>query len=122
MNTVVIAQILGVFFAIAGISIIFNSKGTNAAIGASVENKGTLWLWGILALLVGAVVVALNNAWTSGMPLFVTIIGWIALIKGAFILIFPDAAVSLYRRFNKNGILAACGVVALILGLALLYW
>jgi hypothetical protein len=56
---------------------------------ASVQNKGILWLWGILALLIGGVIVVINNAWTSRLPLLVTIFGWIAMVKGAFIHIYP---------------------------------
>lgn len=121
MDTIVIAQVLGIFFTVAGISMIVNAKATVAAVGVSLENKGTLWLWGMLALLIGAVVVVFNNMWTSGLPLLVTILGWIALIKGVFIMIFPGAAASLYKKFNKKGVLVACGVVALVIGLALLY-
>jgi hypothetical protein len=122
MTTTVIAQILGIFFAVTGISLVVNSKGTAAAMEASVQNKGILWLWGMLALLIGAVIVVINRAWTSGLPLLVTILGWIAMVKGAFIFIFPHAAVSLYGRFNKSGLLVFCGVVALILGLVLFWW
>ena len=120
--SVVIAQALGIFFVVAGIAMIVSSKSVVTAIGQSVENKGLLFVWGLLALLVGAVVVVLNNAWTSGLPLIITILGWLAVVKGAFILIFPGAAVSLYRKFNKSGMIAFCGVVALLIGIALLYW
>jgi hypothetical protein len=121
MDTVIITQVLGVFFIVVGISMTFNSKGTRNAIEASIENKGILFLWGMLALLIGAWIVDLNNMWTSGMPLLVTILGWLALIKGVFILIFPNATASLYRKFNKGGMLMLVGVVVLIIGLVLLY-
>ncbi len=122
MDTIIIAQILGIFFAVLGVSLIFNSKGVKTAIEASVENKGILLLWGILALLIGAVIIIFNNVWTSGMPLLVTILGWLAFVKGVFILIFSDAAGSLYRKFNKSNMLVFVGVVVLIVGLVLLYW
>jgi hypothetical protein len=122
MNTVVIAQILGIFFAVTGISMVINKRGTAAAIEESLQNKGISWIWALLALLIGAVVVVLNNEWTSGLALLVTILGWLALIKGAFILIFPGAAISLYKKLSKGGMLAFCGVVALVLGLVLFYW
>ncbi len=121
MTTTVIAQVLGLFFSVTGISMVVNSKGTAAAIEASVQDRGTLWLWGMLALLIGAVIVVMNNAWTSGLPLLVTILGWIALVKGAFILILPRAAVALYGKVNKSGVLMSCGVIALILGLLLFF-
>ena len=121
MNTNSIAQILGIFFLVAGISMVANRKATGAAIEASVQNKGTLWLWGIFALLIGAIVVVFNNVWTSGLPLLVTLIGWIALLKGVLILILPDAAGSLYKKFATNSMLVLAGIVAVILGLVLLY-
>jgi uncharacterized membrane protein HdeD (DUF308 family) len=71
MTTTVIAQVLGIFFAVTGISMVVNTKGTAAAMEASVQNKGILWLWGMLALLIGAVIVVMNNTWTSGLPLLV---------------------------------------------------
>lgn len=122
MYTILIAQVLGIFFAVAGISMIAGGKRTAEAVEASVQNKGILWLWGIIALVIGAGIVVLNNMWTSGIALLVTIIGWLALVKGVFILLAPDAAASLYRKFNKSGLLVFCGVIALILGLVLLYW
>ncbi len=122
MYTSIISQTLGIFFALVGLSMVVNSKATTAAIEESVQNRGILWIWGFLAMLVGAIIVVLNNAWTSGLPLLITVIGWIALIKGAFILFLPGSAVSLYRKFGRNGMIVACGVVAFILGLILLYW
>jgi hypothetical protein len=120
--SVVIAQVLGIFFIVAGISMVANSKATMLAIEESVQHKGVLYVWGLLALLTGATIVALNNAWTSGLPLLVTILGWLALIKSAFILWFPGAASSLYRKFNKGGLIVFCGLVAFVLGVILLYW
>jgi len=122
MNTFVIAQVVGVFFAFVGISMLVNSKAAALAVEESVQNKGILWLWGFLAVLVGAVVVVLNNAWTSGLSILVAIIGWIALVKGAFILIFPGAAASLYKKCNKRWLFVLSGIVVLILGIVLLSW
>jgi hypothetical protein len=118
----IIAEILGIFFALVGISMVANNKATAAAIGESVQNKGIVWIWGFLAVLIGAVIVAFNNMWTFGLPLLITVLGWLALIKGAFILIFPRAAASLYGKFNKSGMIVFCGVVVFILGMVLLYW
>ena len=122
MSTIFIAQVLGIFFVIAGVSMIVNRRGTAEAIRASVENRGILWLWGFLAVLVGATVVMQNNVWTSGFPLLVTILGWLAVVKGAFILILPASAVTLYRKVNGSAMLVISGIVAVILGLVLLYW
>jgi drug/metabolite transporter (DMT)-like permease len=120
--SIVIAQVFGIFFVIAGISIVANGKSTAAVVEESAQNKGMLFIWGVLALLVGAVIVVFNNAWTSGLALLVTILGWLALIKGTFILLLPGAAATLYKKYGKGGLIVATGIVVFVLGLVLLYW
>ena len=120
--SIIIAQVLGIFFVIAGISIVANGKATAAAVEESAQNKGILFMWGILALLMGAVIVVFNNVWTSGLTLLVTILGWLALIKGTFILLLPAPAASLYKKCGKSGLLVVAGIVVFALGLVLLYW
>jgi hypothetical protein len=122
MNTVIIAQALGIFFVVMGASMVIRKHATAAALEEAVSNRGYLWMWGLLAVIMGAVIIPLNSVWTSGLPLIITVVGWLALIKGTFILIFPDATVSLYRKINKDVILVLVGVVAFIFGLVLLYW
>lgn len=120
--SLVIAQVLGIFFAIVGVAMVVNGKAVAGAIEESGAHKGIIFMWGLFTLLIGAVIVVLNNAWTSGLPLLVTIIGWLALLKGVFILLAPGAATSLYKKFGKGGMIVFVGVVAFVLGLILLYW
>jgi drug/metabolite transporter (DMT)-like permease len=121
-NTNVIAQVLGIFFVVVGISIVANGKATAGAVEESVQSKGMMFMWGVLALLIGAVIVVFSNVWTSGLALLVTILGWLALVKGTFILLLPGAAASLYKKYGKSGLLVVAGVVIVVLGLVLLYW
>ena len=116
-----IAEALGIFFVVMGAAMVVNGKETAAVIEEAGQNKGFLWMWGLIALMVGAVIVSFNNLWTSGLPLVITILGWLALIKGAFILIFPGATASLYRKVGHSGLIVFAGIVALVIGFALLY-
>ena len=70
----------------------------------------------------GLVLVALNNVWTSGLPLIITILGWLTLVKGALILIFPNWTVSYYKKMNKGNIFTWGGLIVLILGLILFFY
>ena len=119
--SIVLAQVLGIFFVVMGVSMIVNKKFTTIVLEESIQNRGYLWMWGFLALMTGAIIVPLNNLWTSGLPLLVTVLGWLALIKGAFILFFPGAAVAMYRKYNKDGLLVLSGLVVFALGLSMLY-
>lgn len=114
------AQMLGIMFIVLGLSMMINKKWTAIAIEEITKNQGIIWLAGLITLILGATIVALNNVWTSGLPLFITIIGWLTLIKGGAILIFPNFSFSYYKKMNKGNIFVWGGVFVAILGLILL--
>ncbi len=117
----VIAEALGMFFVVMGAAMVVNGKEAAAVIEEAAQNKGFLWMWGLCALVIGSVIVALNNLWTSGLPLVVTMLGWLAFLKGTFILVFPASASRWCRRFAHGSLVMFAGVVALVIGFALLY-
>jgi len=119
--SVAITQVLGIIFAVMGLSVVIDRKEVSTALERVTQDRGFLWLWSFLILTMGAVIVVMNNVWTSGLPLLVTILGWLTIIKGAFLLLLPGPAISLYRKCNTNGVLIFGGIVAFILGLVLLY-
>src|ERR1035437_482084 len=109
--TLVLSQALGIIFIVFGLSMIFNKKWMVLVVDEIVKNQGLLWLAGLVALMMGVVIVLLNNVWTSGLPLFVTVLGWLTLLKGAVILLFPNLTVSYYKKMNKGNILMWGGVI-----------
>lgn len=113
------AQMLGVVFITLGLSMIFNKKWTANAIDEMTKNQGIIWLAGFITLMLGSTMVMLNNVWTSGLPLVITILGWLTLIKGATILIFPNFTFSYYKKMNKGNIFVWGGIIVFILGLVL---
>lgn len=116
-----IVQFLGIIFAVIGLSVLVDRKNISGTLGEMVRNQGTLWIIGFITLIIGAVILVLNNVWTSGLPLVVTILGWLALIKGCYILIFPRSATAWYERWNKDWILMLGGLVAFILGVVFIW-
>jgi drug/metabolite transporter (DMT)-like permease len=120
--SIVLAQIWGIGCIVFGLSMLLNKKWIAVAVEEITQNQGVMLLAGLVALILGLVLVALNNIWTSGLPLFITILGWLTLIKGAIILLFPTFTVSYYKKMNKGNIFVWGGVVVLILGLVLFFY
>lgn len=124
--TIVLAQVWGILLVILGVATIVNRKTEAAVMEELVQNRGLLWVLGLMTLFVGTTLIVLNDIGvllilSSGLSLLIAILGWLAVIKGAFILLFPDATVSLYRKCNRSGVFVFCGFVAFVLGLILLY-
>jgi len=116
----VLAQILGIMFAVLGLSLLLNKKATVKLVDEMFQNKALIWLGGLIALLMGATMVVINNIWTSGLPLFVTLLGWLTLIKGIFILVLPNPSFAFYKKMNKENTYLWAGIIIFILGIKLL--
>ncbi len=119
-TTIVLAHILGISFVILGLAMLLNKGNMSAVMDTLVSNKAILCLTGFVTLMLGAILVVLNNTWTSGLPLLVTILGWMMLIKGAFLLLLPNTAAAYYKRMNTNGLFIWAGLLVLVLGIVLL--
>ncbi len=119
-TTIILAHILGISFAVLGLAMLFNKRSMSAVLETLINNKGILCLAGFLTLMMGATVVVLNNVWTNGLPLLVTIIGWLMLIKGIFILLMPNTATRYYKKVNESSLFLWAGLLVLVLGVALL--
>jgi hypothetical protein len=120
-SSVAIAQVLGIVLAVMSLSILIDRKTVSTALEKAMEDRGFLWLWSFLILTMGAVMVVMNNVWTSGLPLLITIFGWLTILKGAILLFLPGPSMAFYRKCNRDGVLIACGIGAFLLGLVLLY-
>ena len=120
-STIALVHVLGIIFFVVGICVILNKKNLSIALEEITHNKGLLWVWGFVVIVLGAVLVAFNNTVPgSHLPLLVTIIGWLSVLKGACILIFPSSTVAaFYKIFNKGWILITGGIVAIVIGLLL---
>ena len=106
--------LIGLVFFILGIAVFCNRKNLHIVLEEISKNKGLLWLYGFVGLITGVLFISLSH---SGLIMF---IGWLAIIKGAFILIFPKSAASFYGKFNKPRLLALVGIIIIILGLILM--
>lgn len=77
---------------------------------------------GLLALFPGTLIVAFHSVW-SGYAVVLTVLGWLWVIKGAAVMLFPDLGVRSLARLRTldSRLLAIPGVVFAGIG-AVLIW
>ncbi len=88
--SVVLAKILGLYFLSVGLAFIINPDRLRQLYPQIKRDENFLLLGGMLALLIGAFVVALHNIWSLDWPLIITVLGWWSLLKGFGLLVYPD--------------------------------
>ncbi len=121
--SVFIAKIFGLCYLVIGVSLIINRQTFKQLLGDFSKNTVMVYCSGIFALLVGIVIVLTHNIWVANWPVIITIIGWIALIKGVWLLIFPNSIHYFMRAYQKNEkLLVAHSIAVLVFGIVLTYF
>jgi hypothetical protein len=115
-----LAVLMGTTLVILGITV-FNKPYFNAVMTDLANSKGLVWITGLITFVVGMVIVALHNVWSADWRVIVTLLGWLTVVKGAVILLFPSSMLLLYRRFLSDRLLTYSGIYAVVLGALLLF-
>jgi hypothetical protein len=65
---------------------------------ALVHNPPVLFIVGVITLVAGLAMILGHNVWSGGvLPVIVTLVGWLTLIKGLlFLFLSPEAAVGFF--------------------------
>lgn len=104
-NSIFIAKILGPYCIIIAVGFLFNLKSYQKIMKDFCENSALLYLGGILALLFGLLILLFHNVWAANWTVIITIFGWLALIKGVWLIIFPNTVAKLTEVYQKNTVL-----------------
>ncbi|MDQ6967048.1 MAG: hypothetical protein Q9M23_09000 [Mariprofundaceae bacterium] len=85
-------------------------------------NAGLTYIGGFMALIMGALIVHFHNHWVSDWTLLITILGWLALIKGIVIIVFPKHIQRMSEAFLTDTGLKVIPYASLLLGLLFAYF
>jgi hypothetical protein len=119
-TTIVLARICGIMCLLIGLSVM-NKNLMTTMINELENSKALFWFVGFVAALIGAVTLAFYSTWSLHWPVLITILGWLALLKGIAIMLFPASLSPVYRKFKASGIIMFSGIIALLVGAVLLY-
>lgn len=120
--SLVLAKILGFYFLAIGLAFLIQPDRLRKMYPKLFHDENFLLMGGILALLIGAVIVSLHNDWIWAWPVIITVLGWWSLIKGFALLVYPQS-IKLFSfiQNRSNHFYRAISLIYLILGLFLLH-
>ena len=94
-RTLFLSRLLGLYFLLIALSMVTHKQVTIDMVVALVHNAPLLFFMGIVIVAAGLAIVLAHNIWSGGaLPITITILGWLALLKGLFFLFLPPAAAS----------------------------
>jgi uncharacterized protein YjeT (DUF2065 family) len=122
MTDAQIFQILGIVYLTIGIGIIINLDFYKKLLTNFTENPPAIYLGGLVALVIGCLIVIFHNLWTKDWSVIITIFGWAALIKGLFLIVLPKVSIKVSNIFKEmKKFLKVWGIIAAVVG-GLLAW
>jgi hypothetical protein len=120
--SIVFAKILGPFLFLAASLILLNLKAYRKLIGEFVNNAPFVYLAGMFALTFGIVTLVFHSVWVMNWPVIITLLGWIAVLKGTYVIGFPGSLPRLALYYQHHpALLAFKLIINIVLG-AVLMW
>lgn len=121
--TIFLSRLLGLFLLIVAAGEV-TQRSTMIEIAAEFFNAPALVLIsGMLTVLAGLAIVLVHNVWRGGaMPVIVTVLGWLLLIKGTALLVIPSPGwAGMMRASHYADLYGLYVVIPLLLGAYLVY-
>lgn len=122
-TSIVIAKIIGPLLVVVGAGMFINLEHYRRLVADFAASPLSIYMSGTIALVLGLLVVTFHNVWQWHWPVIITILGWLALIKGAVRILAPRFVVSRAQHYARNtNIVMITAIVTLVLGAALSYF
>jgi hypothetical protein len=121
--TVYLGRLLGLFTLIASFWLLTERQTTISTIPALLGNRPVMVIFAIIALAGGLAIVLAHNVWSGGaLPILVTLIGWVMLIRGVlFLFLPPEATLHILAAMQFERLFYVYLAIPFVLGIYLTY-
>ncbi len=117
--SVYLAKIVGIWMVVAGVALLRNPSYIKEMAADFFKVKSALYLGGLMAFIIGLLLVTSHNVWVLGWPVIITVIGWASFIKGVLFIVFPDYAEKFSEWYLEKVNVRVFGPIYILLGLFL---
>lgn len=115
-TSIFLAQVLGVYYLTVGVGFIFNGDYYRKELLKMFDNALFMFYGGIMALLLGLLMVHFHNFWVKDWTVVITIIGWIAVVKGILLIAFPRSLNWFKPLLKSKTYVKAMTILVLLIG------
>ena len=118
MHSTLIARLMGPVLLVMGLGMALglwmSPDVFNGVMKELMSNLAIIWLIGILTLVAGIAIINVHNLWESDWRVIITILGWLAILRGVTNLMFPGKVQELGNRMVESHAASLLGTLALI--------
>jgi vacuolar-type H+-ATPase subunit I/STV1 len=120
--TIYLSRLLGLFFLIFAAALYVQRPAAIEIVGQLMHDRLLMLLMGMIALACGLAIVLAHNVWSGGvLPVVVTIIGWLFVIRGVLLLALPPEVSAIFDMLHYTRYFDLYELVTLVIGALLTY-
>lgn len=93
-RTRMFARVIGPYFVIVSLTAALRASDMQAVLSDFEASPVWPWFAGVFTLLLGLVTVALHSHWSDPPAVIVSALGWLMVLRGTLLLVFPAALMS----------------------------
>lgn len=121
--SIFLAKAIGLYYVFVSIAFLIQKTRLRGLIIDTLNSPAYLLLSGFIALIIGILLVVSHNLWVEDWRVIITIIGWLALLKGMTIILFPQFLVNMSIKWMQNDMAYTLTFLfVLFMGALLLYF
>ena len=117
-----IAKIISVIYLSVAVGGIFSADHYRRILDNMFKNAALTYMTGFTAVIVGFLIVHYHNSWGRDWTVLITIMGWLALMKGVLIIVFPKFIPRFFEPIFKGMGLKIFPYVSILIGLLFGYF
>lgn len=85
-----LSKALGLYLVIISVGMLINALTLKPILGEMLKSPGLMFVTGVIAMIIGVLIVISHNIWTLDWRVIITIMGWASLIKGTIRVVIPQ--------------------------------
>jgi hypothetical protein len=117
-----LGKVIGIYLFTTSLALVLNKKIYKDFLKEIAQNSSFIIFSGIIALILGIMIITTHNVWMMKWEVIITIIGWITFIKGVLFLYFPTSMLHMIKHLYKKTIfITICSWIGLFIGIYLIY-
>ena len=122
-RTIYLGRLIGLYCVLVALAMISHKRETVETMTALIHDAPVLFFISVVAMVAGLAIVLAHNVWSGGaLPIVVTLIGWISLIKGlVFLLLSPETSLAYFEALRYGQLFYAYMSVTLAIGIYLTF-
>lgn len=110
-TTRVLARVLGPFLVLVPVTAAARAPQMQTMLTDFENNPLWPWIVGAFILLLGLIIVALHQVWTNPLAIIVSALGWLLVVRGVLLLVFPAAFISAANAVIGTGAVWRIGYI-----------